>query len=161
MLKQRERRCREGTESRTDSTKGRDSRSIFGENARVASLRTRQDEAYRYSLELAPVIRELMASGARSLGQIASGLNAKGVPAPRGGRWRKAQVDRIMRRLLPCITASPSQPPPVLAQAEQASKLQQNPRVLSCMEYLIVKQTHRNHRRSYGDVCHTTSQIRR
>src|SRR5687768_10252499 len=33
--------------------------------------------------------------------------------------------------LLPCFTVSPSQPPPVVAQAEQASKLQQNP----CLPY--------------------------
>lgn len=83
----------------TSCKKGRGTRPIFGENARAASLRTRQDEAYRYSLELAPIIRELMTSGATSLGQIASGLNTKGIPAPWGGRWRKAQVDRVMRRL--------------------------------------------------------------
>jgi hypothetical protein len=83
----------------TGCKKDRGSRPVFGKNARAASLRTRQNEACRYSLELAPAISELMASGATSLGQIASGLNAKGIPAPRGGRWRKSQVDRVMQRI--------------------------------------------------------------
>jgi Recombinase len=74
-------------------------RPVFGEDARMASLRARQDRANQYCLELAPTIKGLLASGQTSLRQIASGLNAKGIPAPRGGRWQKFQVDRVMRRI--------------------------------------------------------------
>jgi hypothetical protein len=83
----------------TDGKRDQDSRPRFGEKARAESLRVRQGRAHRYSLDLAPTIQGLLVSGAISLSQIAAGLNAKGIPAPKGGPWRKAQVDRVMRRL--------------------------------------------------------------
>jgi hypothetical protein len=83
----------------TYGKKDQDSRLVFGEKARAESLRVRQSRAHRYSLDLAPTIKGLLASGAASLTQVAAGLNAKGIPAPKGGQWRKAQVDRVMRRL--------------------------------------------------------------
>ena len=84
---------------RANCKTSRVSRPVFGENARTASLLARQDRAYRYSLNLAPDIKELLASGHTSLQQIAFGLNAKGIPAPRGGRWRKSQVVRLLKHL--------------------------------------------------------------
>jgi hypothetical protein len=47
---------------------------------------------------LAPVIEELRAAGAASLHALADGLNARGVPAARGGRWSAAQVARVVAR---------------------------------------------------------------
>ena len=77
---------------RTDPKKGRLSRPVFNDSARAASLRTRRNKADRYSLELVPAVEELLASRVTSLGRIASGLNAKGIPAPRGGPWRKLKL---------------------------------------------------------------------
>jgi DNA invertase Pin-like site-specific DNA recombinase len=49
---------------------------------------------------LAPAIAELQASGATSLRAIADGLNARGIPTARGGKWSAVQVDRVISRLL-------------------------------------------------------------
>ena len=59
---------------------------------RAKSLIVRREKAARHKADLAPVIEELRAQGATSLRAIASGLNAMGVRAPRGGAWSAAQV---------------------------------------------------------------------
>ena len=38
------------------------------------------------------------AEGAASYGALAAGLNARGVPAPRGGRWHPASVRQVLRQ---------------------------------------------------------------
>jgi hypothetical protein len=48
--------------------------------------------------DLAPIIGEIQASGASSLRQIAAGLNERGIPTSRGGRWRAMQVRRLLVR---------------------------------------------------------------
>jgi DNA invertase Pin-like site-specific DNA recombinase len=48
--------------------------------------------------DIAPIIAELQAGGATSLRAIASGLNERGVPTPRGGIWSAAQVMRVLAR---------------------------------------------------------------
>ncbi len=62
----------------------------------AASLATRQAQARRLALDLAPLIEELKASGALSLRQIAGGLNARGIKAARGGKWSAFQVQRVL-----------------------------------------------------------------
>jgi Recombinase len=47
---------------------------------------------------LAPIIRELQASGATSLREIAAGLNARGIKTACGGTWSAVQVSRILER---------------------------------------------------------------
>jgi DNA invertase Pin-like site-specific DNA recombinase len=49
--------------------------------------------------DLAPIIAELQAAGARSLRAIAAGLNERGIPTARGvGIWSAAQVMSVMAR---------------------------------------------------------------
>ena len=49
--------------------------------------------------DIAPVIKELQASGAESLRAIAAGLNARGIPTARGaGEWSAVQVARVIER---------------------------------------------------------------
>jgi hypothetical protein len=48
---------------------------------------------------LAPTIRDIKAAGIVTLKAIASELNARGVPAPRGGKWYRTTVHRLLRRL--------------------------------------------------------------
>src|SRR5690348_3276152 len=48
--------------------------------------------------DLMPVIHALKAEGHRSLRSIATGLNQRSIPAPRGGIWSAAQVQRILSR---------------------------------------------------------------
>ncbi|GJE59222.1 recombinase family protein [Methylobacterium trifolii] len=58
--------------------------------ARSQALRTAR--ARDRARDLAPVIDAIRAGGAVSQGKIAAELNARGVPAPRGGAWSPAQV---------------------------------------------------------------------
>lgn len=55
-------------------------------------------EARRFAENVAPVIREVRASGARSLRGIAAALNARGVRTARGGRWAATQVSAVLSR---------------------------------------------------------------
>ncbi len=45
-----------------------------------------------------PIIRQIEASGAATLQQVADALNARGVPTARGGSWYPATVARIKAR---------------------------------------------------------------
>jgi hypothetical protein len=45
-----------------------------------------------------PVIREAQAAGARSLAEIATALNARGVPTSRDGSWAPTTMKRILDR---------------------------------------------------------------
>lgn len=55
-------------------------------------------KAARFAEGVAPAIREAQASGATSLRQIASVLNARGIPTARGGAWAATQVRDILAR---------------------------------------------------------------
>ncbi len=48
---------------------------------------------------LVPIIRQLQSSGSVGLRAIARELNARGIPAARGGKWHPTSVDRLLRRL--------------------------------------------------------------
>ena len=49
--------------------------------------------------DLAGVVAELRAAGTESLGGIAAALNARGIPAPRGGVWSATQVRRVAQHV--------------------------------------------------------------
>ena len=49
--------------------------------------------------DLASTVKELQASGCESLRAIAAGLDARGIPAARGGNWSAVQVARLLERL--------------------------------------------------------------
>ena len=65
------------------------------EKGRLVGLTTRRREAEQRTADLAPIIAELRSEGATSLRKIADGLNVRGVPAARGGRWTAVQVQRL------------------------------------------------------------------
>jgi hypothetical protein len=46
--------------------------------------------------DLAPTIQELRADGCESLRAIAAGLEERGIPAARGGKWSAVQVSRLL-----------------------------------------------------------------
>jgi hypothetical protein len=48
---------------------------------------------------LSRLIADLRASGAASLRDLAAGLDAAGIPTPRGGSWSPVQVSRVLDRL--------------------------------------------------------------
>ena len=48
---------------------------------------------------LVPIIRQLQSRGSVGLRAIARELNARGIPAARGGTWHPTSVDRLLSRL--------------------------------------------------------------
>jgi DNA invertase Pin-like site-specific DNA recombinase len=69
---------------------------------REAANEARTRRANERAADLAPVIAELQGVGATSLQAIATGLNDRGIAAPRGGDWSAAQVSRLLSRQCVC-----------------------------------------------------------
>lgn len=65
----------------------------------VASAQVRSARSAQRAADLAPIIGELRAAGAQSLRELASGLNARGLPTSRGGEWSATQVQRLLMQL--------------------------------------------------------------
>ena len=63
-----------------------------------ASAAARTDAATKRASDLGEVITDLRKHGAASLRALADGLNAREIPAPRGGAWSATQVMRVMAR---------------------------------------------------------------
>jgi DNA invertase Pin-like site-specific DNA recombinase len=76
---------------------GGDRGNLSADNAkgRAVSLQVRQDQAARRRSDLAPILAEIRAAGATTLRAVARELDARGVPAARGGRWSSVQVMRV------------------------------------------------------------------
>jgi DNA invertase Pin-like site-specific DNA recombinase len=62
---------------------------------RLASLEARRKVAEQRAQDLAPILAEFRAQGVTSLRKVADFLNARGVPAARGGKWTAVQVGRL------------------------------------------------------------------
>lgn len=58
----------------------------------------RRSRASAQADNVLPIIRQIEASGAETLQQVADALNARGVPTARGGSWYPATVARIKAR---------------------------------------------------------------
>ena len=56
----------------------------------------RQEKARARAADLAPTVKELQAAGYESLRAIAAGLEERGIPAARGGKWSAVQVARLL-----------------------------------------------------------------
>jgi DNA invertase Pin-like site-specific DNA recombinase len=70
----------------------------YAKQASAASATARVAKARARAEDLAPVLEELRAAGAVSLRELADGLNARGIPAARGGSWSAVQVARVVGR---------------------------------------------------------------
>jgi DNA invertase Pin-like site-specific DNA recombinase len=77
--------------AKPENLSSRRSGSARGVAAKVA-------EADARAAYIAPVLAEMKAAGTVSLHAIARGLNARGIPAVRGGEWSAVQVRRVMAR---------------------------------------------------------------
>jgi hypothetical protein len=84
---------------------GKDDRRKLHEDGTVASKEPKpapeaqRKAALQRAEDVAPIIAQLRAEGAISLRQVAEGLNARGVPAPKGGRWSAVQVIRVQSNM--------------------------------------------------------------
>jgi hypothetical protein len=64
--------------------------------ARAAGRAAVQERVRSRAQDLAPTIQELQAAGCESLRAIAAGLEERGIPAARGGKWSAVQVSRLL-----------------------------------------------------------------
>jgi hypothetical protein len=70
-------------------------------NPHLADVRRRartKANADRFAKNVAPIIKEIQASGIASRRAIARALNARGVATARGGRWTAVHVGSILQR---------------------------------------------------------------
>ncbi|WP_298964610.1 recombinase family protein [uncultured Methylobacterium sp.] len=81
------------------------------EEGRIRGRARRTQLCNDRAADLAPIIAEVRREGARSPGQIAAALDARGIPAARGGTWSALQVQRVLRRLPPALPAADPRPP--------------------------------------------------
>jgi DNA invertase Pin-like site-specific DNA recombinase len=72
---------------------------VPSKRARAMGVEALRARANAKAADLAPIIKELQATGKTSLRAIATGLNEVGIPTARGGEWSSPQVMRILERL--------------------------------------------------------------
>ena len=70
-----------------------------GDKGRAISRVVRIKKAADRTADLSPIITEIRASGATSLGKIAKALNERGIRTPRGSEWQAVQVKRVLERV--------------------------------------------------------------
>jgi DNA invertase Pin-like site-specific DNA recombinase len=63
---------------------------------RAAGRAVLMERARKRALDLEPTIAELRAAGCESLRDIAAGLDQRGIPAAKGGKWSATQVMRLL-----------------------------------------------------------------
>jgi DNA invertase Pin-like site-specific DNA recombinase len=69
--------------------------------ARAAGTAVRIERARARAADLADTVKELQAAGCESLRAIAAGLDERGIPTARGGKWGAEQVARLLERIGP------------------------------------------------------------
>ena len=67
--------------------------------ASAAGRAAKTAQAVARASDVHPIIADIQAGGAKTLREIAAGLNARGIPTARGGEWSAVQVQRVMVRL--------------------------------------------------------------
>ncbi|MER9403678.1 recombinase family protein [Mesorhizobium caraganae] len=80
--------------------------------AQRRSMEVRMAQADDFAANILPIIRDIQASGVKSLRQIAVALNVRGIASARGGTWTAVQVTDIINRdaRLKSVPHSPRQP---------------------------------------------------
>jgi len=76
---------------------GRGDITRHAEKGAQASARVRRAAVVNRCRDLLPVLREIRASGAKSLREIAKALNARSIKTSSGKSWSPAQVARVLR----------------------------------------------------------------
>lgn len=71
---------------------------MIGEKGRQAAREAKAQKASARATDLRPVIEAIQQEGAESSRAIASALNERQIPAPRGGAWSGTQVQRVLAR---------------------------------------------------------------
>jgi DNA invertase Pin-like site-specific DNA recombinase len=78
---------------------GGDKGAVMKPEISALGVKAVKDRSRQKARDVAPIVAQIRAEGAVSLRAIAAGLNARGVPAPRGGLWQAKSVQRVLERL--------------------------------------------------------------
>ena len=62
-------------------------------------LAKKKAQANAFAREVAPIIKEAQATGAKTLQAIGAALDARCVRTPQGKRWQPQSVKNVLRRL--------------------------------------------------------------
>src|SRR5262245_18451154 len=68
------------------------------DEARRRSIAARSELADAFAANVRPIIKDIQASGVRSMRRTARALTARGIKTARGGDWSDVQVAAILRR---------------------------------------------------------------
>jgi len=100
MISKRTKDALAAAKARGKKLGGRREGQRLDEDIRAAGRAALSNRSNARAADLAPVIAELRASGITSLGGIARALEARSIPAARGGaKWSENQVSRVLARL--------------------------------------------------------------
>ena len=66
------------------------------EIAQANSRKVRTEASEQFARNVLPIVRQIQASGCKTLQSIATALNARGIKTSRGGEWQPVQVSRII-----------------------------------------------------------------
>lgn len=84
---------------------GGDRGAILSAEAKAKGVHVRKAKAQNRAADLAPILEDIRAAGATTLQAMADGLNAKGIPTARGGKWGPVQVMRVEKRVASGVSA--------------------------------------------------------
>jgi DNA invertase Pin-like site-specific DNA recombinase len=70
--------------------------------ASAIAIAASKEAADRFAANVAPIIKQIQASGVSSLRGVARTLSARGVKTARGGQWTARMVINVLRRVRPC-----------------------------------------------------------
>jgi Recombinase len=85
-----------------------------------------------------PTIKELQAAGCESLRAIAAGLEERGIPTARGGKWSSVQVARLLEA--PALSSQAS--PPHETQGWRTKRLGVHGKILEWETSLLTRNKH-------------------
>jgi DNA invertase Pin-like site-specific DNA recombinase len=74
--------------------------------ASAIAIAASKEAADRFAANVAPIIKQIQASGVSSLRGVARTLSARGVKTARGGQWTARMVINVLRRVRPCTQAN-------------------------------------------------------
>ena len=69
---------------------------VFTAKEHRLAAEARHARALTRAADVMPIVKELQAAGFESLRAIAAGLDERGIPAARGGKWSATQVMRLL-----------------------------------------------------------------
>lgn len=79
---------------------GGDRGGVLSAEIKAKGVQARKNKAHSRAVDMAPIIADIRVGGATTLQAIADALNARNIPAARGGCWSPVQVMRVENRLI-------------------------------------------------------------